>query len=83
MAHGNLIVAKYWNTNGMQVSIVAVQGGTNDVAAYIGATANAHHEQETHDWTILHGAKLYRDEAFRMLPRLEQILEDTGMHYRD
>ena len=83
MALGDYIQTRYWNTNGMQISMVAVQGGNNDVGVYIGATAGAQREHETHEWTVNHGAKLRRDDAFQMLPKLEAILKALGLHYRD
>jgi len=82
MAYGDVITQKYWNTNGIQIAIVATEGGANDVAAYIGATKGAKHEIETVQWAQRHGAKLNVDEALGMLPNLADILEEYNLHYR-
>ena len=68
--------AQYWNTNGMQISIVASITEGVDWAAYIGATANAYREQETVDWTLRHGAKLSASDARHYFP-------DIKLPYRD
>ena len=76
--------SKYWNTNGIGIAIVAVTGHNNDVAAYIGASeGGAHHMEAAFDWAAQFGAKLYREEAFQMLPTLEADLSEAGLHYRD
>ncbi len=59
----------YWNANGVGISIVAVEGGAADWAAYIGADDG----QRTEDcvaWTIRRGCKLSRQQAHRWFPDL-------------
>ena len=78
-----IIQSRYWNTNGIGIAIVAVTGGNNDVAAYIGASSDgAEREQAALDWTIKFGAKLQRVEAYGMLPGLEDKMTGLGLHYR-
>ncbi len=80
MAHRDIVMSRYWNTNGTPVAIVAVEGGANDVAAYIGGDPNySRREEETLRWVAENGAKLSRGDAFRFLPRLQ----DVELAYRD
>lgn len=57
MGDRRILDSYYWNTNGMAISIVAVEGGI-DWAAYIGATDKVEHEIDAHLWTLDYGAKL-------------------------
>ena len=75
--------SKYWNTNGIGIAIVAVRGGNNDIAAYIGASeAGAERQEEAEGWAKRFGAKLGKEEAFGMLPHLQELMEVDGLHYR-
>ena len=79
MAYGDLIAARYWNTNGTPVAIVAYEGAIGDVAAYIGGDPNPYaSEEETYARVKAYGAKLSSEEAYRMLPELA----DTTLAYR-
>jgi len=82
MSHGTIIATKYWGANGIGIAVVAVEGGANDVGAYIGATTDEKME-DTFRWTVSHGAKLYREEAEAMLPSLRERMEATGLSYRN
>lgn len=83
MAAADIVTSKYWNTNGIGISVVAIEGQINDVAAYIGASERgAEYESEAQEWSRRYGAKLTEEEAKGMLPQIAQILEDNGMHYR-
>ena len=80
MAHGDIIASRYWNSNGLPVAIVAVEGGMQDVAAYIGGDPDpGATEEETLQRVREYGAKLGKDEAMRFLP----ALLDCGLRYRD
>jgi hypothetical protein len=59
----------YWNANGIGISIVAVEGGVADWAAYIGAD-DGKRTEECVKWTVRHGSKLSRDQAHRWFPDL-------------
>ena len=81
MAHGDIIASRYWNTNYTPVAIVAIEGGNNDVAAYIGGDPNSQAtEEETLRRVAAYGAKLTREDALRMLPALALMPE---LHYRN
>lgn len=82
MAHRDIIASKYWNTNRAQVAIVAIQGGNNDVAAYIGGTQDVQREEDTLKWVVEYGAKLTDIEAHRMLSELGETMRRLGLHYR-
>ena len=78
-----IVQSRYWNTNGIGIAIVAVLGGNNDVAAYIGASEDgAEREEAAMDWTISFGAKLTATDAFGMLSNLEDTMATRGLHYR-
>ena len=78
-----LFASKYWNTNGIGIAIVVVLGNNNDVAAYIGASEEGSQRMEAaFEWAASFGAKLYREEAFGMIPMLEERLQEAGLHYR-
>lgn len=68
------ISGKYFNSNGMQVSITAAVTWKVDWAAYIGATKDAWKEEETHIWTVRHGAKLNVEDAQHYFPWLMELL---------
>lgn len=59
----NITHWRYWNANGFGTAIVAVLGGANDWAAYIGAQPDPSSEQETVEWVSRHGCKLGESEA--------------------
>ncbi len=83
MAAREIVTSKYWNTNGVGISVVAIEGHINDVGAYIGASEQgAQYESAAREWAINYGAKLTQEEALGMLPRLAEIMEENGMHYR-
>ena len=70
--HGDVVAYRYWNTNGVPVAIVAIEGGVGDVAAYIGGDPNPDASEEaTLRRVRFYGAKLSQDEALRFLPKLE------------
>jgi hypothetical protein len=83
MAHNDIIAHRYWNTNGSQVAIVAVEGGNNGVAAYIGGTQDYDHEEDTIHWVVQNGAKLTSGEATRMLSDLSHTMDTHNLHYRE
>ena len=60
----------YWNTNGVGIVIVALEGHVSDWAAYIGAISGYHTEEEAIAWTARHGAKLASVQAARWFPGL-------------
>ena len=80
MAHGTIVASRYWNTNGLPMAIVAVEGSIDDVAAYMGADRNGDNSEEaTLRYVARYGVKLSREDALRMLPQLK----DCGLSYRD
>ena len=80
MAYGEIIAHRYWNTGGVAVAIVAVEGGADDVAAYIGGDPRPHaREDDTVQHVLYTGAKLTREEAMRFLPKLLT----SSLVYRD
>ena len=82
--HGDIVTFKYWNTNGVSVAIVAVEGAVHDVGAYIGGDSNSKANQEdTFLRVIKFGAKLTKQEAFSMLPQLKDIMRVNSLRYRD
>jgi len=83
MAHKDIITSRYWNTNGQQVAVVAVEGGAHDVAAYIGGTCGYTKEGDTLVWVVNHGAKLGSADAHRMLPRLRCRMQEFNLTYRE
>ena len=68
--------SRYWNTNGAEIGIVAVEnhwdsdpaGTVGDWGAYIGATFGGHPKAETLEWAMRHGAKLSEEEARFFFP---------------
>lgn len=81
---GQIIASRYWNTNGIGISIVAITGYANYVTAYIGACPEgAQHEDTAHNWAARHGAKLCQEEALRMLPVLEAVMQELELQYRN
>lgn len=84
MTIDRILQSKYWNTNGIGIAVVAIQGGNNDVAAYIGASSEGAVRQEAaEEWAMRFGAKLYLEEALGMLPNLEAAMTELKLHYRD
>ena len=79
--HGDIILSRYWNSNGIGTAIVAAEGAINDIACYIGAQPDPTRQEDTLEWVKLHGVKLSKDEAYRFFPDLEK-LEERGFHYR-
>ena len=74
MAYGTIVASRYWNANGTITAIVAVEGGNNDVAAYIGGDPDQHaHRADTIQHVAAHGSKLTKNEAHGMLPELADI----------
>lgn len=72
-----IIGRMYFNTGGMAVSIVAVKGGTNDWAAYIGGSDSPHltfRAEDLHQWTRKHGAKLSENYARVIFPDVPEEL---------
>ena len=65
------ITARYWNSNRMQVAIVASITEGIDWAAYIGATKDAYTKQETVDWTLSWGSKLSVGDARHYFPNIK------------
>ena len=63
--------ARYWNSNGVQIAIVASITGSIDWAVYVGATKDAYTEQETVDWTLERGCKLSAKDARHYFPGIE------------
>ncbi len=64
----------YFNSNNMAVSFVAVAGGGNDWAAYVGGSDSDHltyHAEDLHQWTMEHGAKLPESWARVIFPGVE------------
>lgn len=59
----------YFNANGKGIAIVAVKGGIDDWAAYIGAD-DGWSEDGCYEWTRHRGVKLTREQATRWFPRL-------------
>lgn len=59
---------RYWNSNGMGMAIVAVEGAADDWAAYIGALPDPATEQLTVEWTRAYGCKLSEREALAFFP---------------
>jgi len=76
---GEIVGTRYWNTNGVAVAIVAISGGDNDWAAYIGATTDTSRDRIAFDWTIKQGAKLTEKEALAFFPHMK----DYPVHYRE
>ena len=54
---------RYWNGNGFGIAVVAVEGGADDWAAYIGAQPDPATDQQTVLWTRRFGTKLTEEEA--------------------
>ena len=74
MAHNDIITYRYWNTNGVPVAIVAIEGAASDIAAYIGGDDNPYaREEETIQRVVSMGAKLTEEEAYRFLPQLKKV----------
>lgn len=79
-----VIQHKYWNVNGIGIAVVAKEGGVKDCAVYLGASVRgAETEELAVEDAIRWGAKLSREEAYGMLPRLQQELQELGLTYRD
>lgn len=71
---------RYWNTNGMQIAIVAVVSPSGfDWSAYIGATKGARREEETVAWAVENGAKISRKLAEFLFPGVAR----RGLPYRE
>ena len=80
MAHGEIIAYRYWNSNGVPVAIVAVEGDAHDVTAYIGGDSRPYaREEDTVQRVREYGAKFTREEAMWYLPELA----GCGLAYRD
>ena len=80
MAHGDIVTYKYWNAGGVPVAIVAIEGGANDVGAYIGGDPNPRASEEDTVQRVAHfGAKLTYKQAMAFLP----ALIDSTLRYRD
>jgi len=63
--------ARYWNTNGTQIAIVAVVTEGIDWAAYIGGMqSNQGTEANTCRWTADYGAKLSEKDARHFFPEM-------------
>ena len=62
--------ARYWNTNGKGICIVAVVTKGIDWAAYTGAD-NGYREDDCLKWTAEHGAKLSRKDAEYFFPEIK------------
>ena len=78
--HRDIVTYRYWNTNGVAVAIVAVEGRVQDVAAYIGGDLDPDASEEATLQRVRQlGAKLTKEEAYRFLPQLELC----GLVYRD
>ena len=69
--------ARYMNTNGMQVAIIAVvnfhNGQPQDWATYMGATQNAWKQEETIQWTARHGGKLSEEDGRYFFPDIAEL----------
>lgn len=59
----NIIEARYWNTGGIAIAIIAVVTENIDWAAYIGANKFVEHEEDAIEWTMRWGAKLSELDA--------------------
>ena len=68
---------RYWNSNDHAVVIVAVEGGDNDWAAYIGASDCTEYEEDAVRDVACNGSKLSREMATLLFPHI------TGLAYRD
>ena len=62
--------ARYWNTNGKGICIIAVITKGVDWAAYIGAD-NGYSEEGCLEWASRHGAKLSSKDAKHFFPEIE------------
>ena len=67
---------KYWNTCGIGIAIVAVKGGGNDWAAYIGATTDTSREAHAVNTAALEGEKLSMADALHFFPWIELPYRD-------
>ena len=65
-----VLAYSYWNINGTGTVILAREGYADDWAAYIGALAGPHTEQEAIAHIAAHGAKLAPEQAARWFPKL-------------
>ena len=64
----------YWNANNFAVVIVALEGGCNDWAAYIGATDSfSFPEYETVEFVKKHGCKISKDHAEFLFPEFKDL----------
>ena len=78
---GDILAYRYWNSNGVPVAIVAVEGSIEDMGAYIGGDPKPDASEEaTIKYVLGYGAKLSREDAFRFLPLLAEL---TWLSYRD
>lgn len=83
MAFGDLLTSRYWNCGDSAVAIVAYEGAIKDIGVYIGSDAGpSQHREDTEEHVHRRGCKLGREEAIRMLPRIQEFL-DSGYHYRN
>lgn len=71
--------ARYWNTNGKGICVMAVITEGIDWAAYIGAD-NGYSESDCMSWTCEYGAKLSEEDARYFFPK--EIYLETELPYR-
>ena len=62
--------ARYWNSNGKGICVMAVVTNGIDWAAYIGAD-NGYSEEECQKSTCEYGAKLSENDARYFFPKME------------
>lgn len=62
--------ARYWNTNGYGICIMAWITKDIDWAAYIGAD-NGYSEESLMEWTLHYGAKLSEKDARHFFPDMK------------
>ena len=65
-----LVEARYWNTCGVAIAVVAVITKDIDWAAYIGATKPVGIRDDTIQWTRDWGAKLSEADARHFFPNM-------------
>ena len=73
MARGNkrIVEARYWNTNGIAIAIIAIITEDIDWAAYVGATDMIDYKDDTLQWTAHWGAKLWESDARHFFPNMD------------
>lgn len=68
---GVIYTARYYNSSGIAVAIVAIVTPNVDWAAYIGGTSMVEHEEDTYNQVADHGCKLSERDAQYYFPNID------------